>query len=80
MALAQAKQFILRLQRDVEFRSELYTIKDVEKAESFVKSNGYSFSATESEDAYRELLLKCYSEEEAHDLRNVFFMYQLMFV
>jgi predicted ribosomally synthesized peptide with nif11-like leader len=66
-----AVDFIDRVRKDSEFRSEGYGAESPEQFSAWIKDAGYSFTAGEIDDAFRVLLLKAADEEGAEEVREI---------
>lgn len=78
MALSDAIRFISRIQTHSKFRESLYLCDGPDGMETHLKSLGYSFSYEEIEDAYRSMLVKCQSKDEAILLTEVYNLYRML--
>jgi len=78
MSIQNAISCIQKIQKQPDFRQELYKNKTREEVEKFVESKNLIFSYIELCEAYRLLLVQCQTEEQADSLKHTMMMYQLL--
>lgn len=79
MAIQNAIRFIRKVQRDDEFRSELYSVSNDEEYLSFLKTKDLEFTNYEFEEGYNVLLGQCQFEEDHDALQNVVHLVNLLY-
>lgn len=79
MAIQNAIRFIRKVQREKEFRSELFDVKNDSEYQSFLKSKDLEFTNFEFEEGYNMLLTECQFEEDHDSLQNVVHLINLLY-
>lgn len=78
MSLQNALIFLRELESDTVLRKSCYSSKTRRELLEALSEKGFSFTFEEFEDAYRSLLLKCQSYEQAervHELHAWFMLF-----
>jgi len=78
MSIQNALIFFREIESNTELRKSCYTSKTRSELLVALAEKGLSFTFEESEDAYRSLLLKCQSYEQAdnvHELHAWFLLF-----
>jgi predicted ribosomally synthesized peptide with nif11-like leader len=71
MPMNDALQFIDRVRRDSDFRSQGYEADCPEHFAAWAEKSGYKFTSAEIDDAFRVLLLKAKDEESAEEIKEL---------
>ena len=79
MAIQNAIRFIRKVQREDDFRSELYSVSNDEEYRAFLKTKELEFTNYEFEEGYNVLLGQCQFEEEHDALQNVVHLVNLLY-
>jgi hypothetical protein len=71
MPLNDAKNFLHEAMRNTQLRTTLLKASSRKDLEAILKANSYVFTLSEIEDAYRNLLVNCQSEEQAQLVKDI---------
>ena len=79
MSIQNAIRFISKVQRDDEFRNELFRLKNYSQFEIFLEERDLEYSEFEFDEAYHHLLVQCQFAEQSDRLQNVINLMRLLF-
>ena len=71
MSIGDAKKFIQTAVTDTHLRNSMNAAKSLNKIDVVLKDYGFAFTYPEFDEAYRNLLVQCQSEEQAMHLNEI---------
>ena len=79
MARQNAINYLKRFQTDDEFRGMVFKCNTKADFEAMLEKEGLTFTNDEMDDAYTSTILKCKTQQEADDLKEVMHVFLMTY-